>query len=98
LDPVFVTRVAIVFAPLAWSLLRATGAFLLDLRYAGMAAALNDRIGAIPGLRLADLHVWRVGPQARAAIVEVEGEVTPAELRRRLADLRDVAHLTVAIR
>jgi cation diffusion facilitator family transporter len=98
MDPVVGILGAIVIARWSWSLMRDTAAILLDQTDAALAAALNDRIGAIPGLRLADLHVWRVGPQARAAIVEVEGEVTPAELRRRLADLRDVAHLTVAIR
>lgn len=98
MDPAMGIVGAIVIARWSWSLMRDTAAILLDQTDAALAAALNDRIGAIPGLRLADLHVWRVGPQARAAIVEVEGEVTPAELRRRLVDLRDVAHLTVAIR
>jgi cation diffusion facilitator family transporter len=98
MDPVVGILGAIVIARWSWSLMRDTAAILLDETDAALAATLRERIGAMADLRLADLHVWRVGPQARAAIVEVEGEVTPAELRRRLADLRDVAHLTVAIR
>jgi cation diffusion facilitator family transporter len=98
MDPVVGILGAIVIARWSWSLMRDTAAILLDQTDAALAAALNDRIGAIPGLRLADLHVWRVGPQARAAIVEVEGRVTEAELRGRLADLDSIAHLTIAVR
>lgn len=98
MDPVVGILGAIVIARWSWSLMRDTAAILLDQTDAALAAALNDRIGAIPGLRLADLHVWRVGPQARAAIVEVEGEVASADLHDRLADLRDIAHLTIAVR
>jgi Co/Zn/Cd efflux system component len=98
MDPVVGILGAIVIARWSWSLMRDTAAILLDQTVAALAAALNDRIGAIPGLRLADLHVWRVGPQARAAIVEVEGEVASADLHDRLADLRDIAHLTIAVR
>jgi hypothetical protein len=49
-------------------------------------------------VRLTDLHVWRVGPDACAAIVEVEGAMSAADLRARLADIRQLAHLTVAVR
>lgn len=98
MDPVVGILGAIVIARWSWGLMRDTAAILLDETDAALAATLRDRIGAMPGLRLADLHVWRVGPQARAAIVEVEGEVACADLHDRLADLRDIAHLTIAVR
>ena len=98
MDPVVGILGAIVIARWSWGLMRDTAAILLDETDAALAATLRDRIGAMPGLRLADLHVWRVGPQARAAIVEVEGRVTEAELRGRLADLDSIAHLTIAVR
>ena len=63
-----------------------------------LAAELRSRIAAIEGLRGADLHVWRIGPEARAAIVEVEGALSAAELRTRLGDLGSIAHLTIAVR
>ena len=98
MDPVMGIVGAIVIARWSWSLMRDTAAILLDETDAELAAALRERIDAMAGLRLADLHVWRVGPQARAAIVEVEGRVNEAELRGRLADIDSIAHLTIAIR
>ncbi|PAL22663.1 CDF family Co(II)/Ni(II) efflux transporter DmeF [Sphingopyxis sp. GW247-27LB] len=98
MDPAMGIVGAIVIARWSWSLMRDTAAILLDETDAELAAALRERIDAMAGLRLADLHVWRVGPQARAAIVEVEGRVTETELRGRLADLDSIAHLTIAIR
>jgi len=99
MDPAMGIVGAIVIARWSWSLMRDTAAILLDETDAELAAALRERIDAMAGLRLADLHVWRVGPQARAAIIEVEGgRVTETELRGRLADLDSIAHLTIAIR
>ena len=98
MDPAMGIVGAIVIARWSWSLMRDTAAILLDETDAELAAALRERIDAMAGLRLADLHVWRVGPQARAAIVEVEGRVNEAELRGRLADIDSIAHLTIAIR
>jgi cation diffusion facilitator family transporter len=98
MDPAMGIVGAIVIARWSWSLMRDTAAILLDETDAELAAALRERVDAMAGLRLADLHVWRVGPQARAAIVEVEGRVNEAELRGRLADIDSIAHLTIAIR
>ncbi|WP_447764062.1 CDF family Co(II)/Ni(II) efflux transporter DmeF [Sphingopyxis panaciterrae] len=98
MDPMMGIVGAIVIARWSWGLMRDTAAILLDETDAKLAATLRARITAMADLRLADLHVWRVGPQARAAIVEVEGAVSPAELRDRLAGIADIAHLTIAVR
>ncbi|SKB61706.1 CDF family Co(II)/Ni(II) efflux transporter DmeF [Sphingopyxis flava] len=97
MDPAMGIAGALVIARWSWSLMRDTSAILLDETDAELAEALRERIGAIGDLRLIDLHVWRVGPQARAAIVEVEGERAPSQLRSCLADLH-LAHLTIAVR
>ena len=49
---------------------------------------------------ITDLHVWRVGPEAHAAIVSVLGEATAnAEIiRERLKPVHEVSHLTVEFR
>jgi Co/Zn/Cd efflux system component len=46
------------------------------------------------------LHVWRVGPQAHAAIVSVLGEATASadSIRERLKSVHEVSHLTVEFR
>lgn len=97
MDPAMGIIGALVIARWSWSLMRDTAAILLDETDAELAEALRERIGSISGLRLIDLHVWRVGPQARAAIVEVEGDSAPSQLRSCLADLH-LAHLTIAVR
>ena len=91
MDPMMGIVGALVIARWSWSLMR-------DTADATIAATLRSRIDAAAGVRLTDLHVWRVGPDACAAIVEVEGAMSAADLRARLADIRQLAHLTVAVR
>ena len=60
-----------------------------------MRAALEE-----DGDRLADLHLWRLGPGHLGAIVSV---VTPADrgeayFRAKLARFRSVSHLTIEVR
>ena len=98
MDPMMGIVGALVIARWSWGLMRDTAAILLDETDDRLAAELRNRIAAIDGLRVADLHVWRVGPDACAAIVEVEGAMSAADLRARLADIRQLAHLTVAVR
>ncbi|ALJ14491.1 CDF family Co(II)/Ni(II) efflux transporter DmeF [Sphingopyxis macrogoltabida] len=98
MDPAMGIVGALVIARWSWGLMRDTAAILLDETDDRLAAELRNRIAAIDGLRVADLHVWRVGPEARAAIVEVEGALSAAELRARLGDLGSIAHLTIAVR
>jgi Co/Zn/Cd efflux system component len=46
------------------------------------------------------LHVWRIGPQAHAAIVSVVGKATANadSIRERLKPVHEVSHLTVEFR
>ena len=98
MDPMMGIVGALVIARWSWSLMRDTAEVLLDTTDATIAATLRSRIDAAAGVRLTDLHVWRVGPDACAAIVEVEGAMSAADLRARLGDIRQLAHLTVAVR
>jgi len=51
-------------------------------------------------VRISDLHVWQVGPQARAAIVSVVAAagVTAEAIRERLAPVHELSHLTIELR
>lgn len=87
-------------AQFAVSILRRSGAVLLDLT---PDPALADEIArrlAEPGLRLIDLHLWRLGPGRQAAILVIEApEPLPAHAyRARLAGISGLAHLTVEVR
>lgn len=97
MDPAMGIVGALVIARWSWGLMRDTAAILLDTNDDAAAATIRTRVEAA-GAVVTDLHVWRVGPEARAAIVEVEGEVSCAELRDRLKDVVAVAHLTIALR
>ncbi|NYF34152.1 CDF family Co(II)/Ni(II) efflux transporter DmeF [Sphingopyxis sp. JAI108] len=97
MDPAMGVVGALVIAHWSWGLMRDTAAILLDTNDAEAAAAIRSRVEAA-GAVVTDLHVWRVGPEARAAIVEVKGDVRCEELRDRLTDIVAVAHLTIALR
>ena len=48
--------------------------------------------------RITDLHIWRLGPGAHAAIVSVVGDIDGDTIRARLAPVHELAHLTVELR
>lgn len=98
MDPVMGIVGAVVIARWSWSLMRDTAAVLLDTTDNHVAAEVRELVETPGDAKITDLHVWRVGPEAHAAIVEVAGLVTPAILRERLKPVHEIAHLTVAVR
>jgi len=99
MDPVMGLVGACVIANWSWRLVRAAGAILLDLRSdSGLAAEMVRRLEA-NGDRVADLHLWRIGPGHSAAVVSIVADVPapPATYKMRLADLRTLSHLTVEV-
>lgn len=100
LDPAMGIVGAIVIARWAWSLMRDTGAVLLDTTDHHLEQEIGEHLAADRSLRITDLHVWRIGPEAHAAIVSVasDGPVTGDEVRRMLAPVHELAHLTVECR
>jgi cation diffusion facilitator family transporter len=94
MDPAMGIVGAVVIARWSWTLMRDTAAVLLDRTDAHVAEEVRELLG---DLRLLDLHVWQVGPQARAAIVSVAGSDV-ATVRARLAPVHELAHLTVECR
>ena len=100
MDPAMGIVGAIVIARWSWSLMRDTAAVLLDRTDDPVAAEVRELLETDGEARIADLHVWRVGPAARAAIVSVVAEegVTAEAIRARLAPVHELAHLTVECR
>ena len=97
LDPVIGIVGSIVIAVWAWSLIRDTAAVLLDSSDPALEAKIRAALADYSGIRVADLHVWRVGPAAHAAIVSVEGGDCEV-VRQRLKSIPEIAHLTVEAR
>jgi cation diffusion facilitator family transporter len=99
MDPVVGLIGALVIAAWAFTLIRDTGAILLDMNPDRSMAERMRRVVEADGDRLTDLHLWRLGPGHLAAILSV------ATRRQRGADyyqsllkrFRTLSHVTVQV-
>ena len=98
MDPVMGIVGGIVIARWSWTLMRDTAAVLLDTADVHVEDEVRELVEAPGDAKITDLHVWRVGPEAHAAIVEVTGAASTAAIRKRLGPVHEIAHLTVALR
>lgn len=98
LDPAMGIVGAIVIARWSWSLMRDTAAVLLDTADPQLVDEIRDCVEGPGDLRIVDLHVWQVGPGAHAAILDVTGPQSTAEVRERLRPVHELAHVTVEVR
>lgn len=99
LDPIMGLVGALVIAHWSVSLIRRSGAVLLDtVPDAALADTIKERMDAA-GADVTDLHLWQVGPGHYGAIVSVVAAqpATPAVYKARLAGLPQLAHLTVEV-
>ena len=100
MDPLAGIVGAFVIASWSAALIRDTGAVLLDMNPDRRMADNLRRAIEAEGDRIADLHLWRLGPGHLGAIVSV---VTPsarceADYRAKLARFRSLSHLTIEVR
>lgn len=94
LDPVMGLVGATVIAVWSWSLMRDTASVLLDAHESHLEEEILELVEGPGDARITDLHVWRVGPGAHAAIVAVKG-IDGDTVRARLHEVHEIAHLTV---
>jgi cation diffusion facilitator family transporter len=99
MDPVMGIIGMLVIANWSWSLVRVSGAVLLDMRPEGIAHAIARRLETGRGDRIADLHLWRVGPGHHAAVVSIvcDQPEPPAAYKARLADISGLNHVTIEV-
>ncbi|TIX89796.1 CDF family Co(II)/Ni(II) efflux transporter DmeF [Rhizobium sp. P44RR-XXIV] len=100
LDPLMGIVGGLVILQWSWSLLRASGAILLDFIPVGEDLPDEIREAIETGEdRITDLHVWQVGPGHHAAIVAVATPMSrdPAFYKARLADIHELSHVTVEV-
>ena len=86
---------------LSWSfgLVRSAGGVLLDtVPDSALAQRIRERI-EVGGDRLADLHLWQVGPGHAAVIMSVVSDApqAPSAYKHRLEDLAGLSHVTVEV-
>ena len=98
LDPAMGIVGGVVIAVWAWNLLRDTAAVLLDISDPHLEQEIRDEVERAGDARIFDLHVWRVGPGAFAAIVGFAGSATAGAVRQRLRAVHELRHVTVEAR
>ena len=91
---------AVIIAQWAWKLIATTGRILLDATPSGdTTTAVRRAIEAESDNRLADLHIWRIGPGHLAAVLTVVTHEprTPAHYKALLANIPCLSHVTVEV-
>jgi len=99
LDPAIGILGALVIAHWSWRLIRQSGAVLLDAApNVALGQAIRDRLEQGHD-RIADLHVWRLGPGHHGAIVSLVSDEPEAVdvYKARLAEVPHLSHLTVEV-
>ena len=94
MDPAVGILGAVVIARWAWGLMKDTAGILLDTAEPALMArvrALTEAEGAI----IRDLHVWRIGPHAHAAIISIAPGADADAVRGRVRALPRMEHVTV---
>jgi cation diffusion facilitator family transporter len=99
MDPLAGMIGAAVIVSWSWTLIRDTGAVLLDMAPDRHTMQSIRRVVETAGDRLLDLHVWRLGPGHLGAIVAVATDAPhdAAFYRARLAEVPALSHLTIEV-
>lgn len=94
LDPAVGLLGAAVIARWAWGLMKDTAAILLDTAEPALMARVRTQVEA-EGATICDLHVWRIGPHAHAAIISLAPGADAPRVRARVHALPRMEHVTV---
>ncbi len=100
MDPMMGIVGAVLITRWSWGLLRQTSRVLVDAQAPEpVCRAITDAIEGGGSDRVADLHVWSIGPGARAAILAVVTDTpqAPEHYRDRLPDHLGLAHVSVEV-
>jgi cation diffusion facilitator family transporter len=94
MDPAVGLLGAAVIARWSWGLMKDTAAILLDTAEPALMAAVRREVEA-QGAIIRDLHVWRIGPHAHAAIISLAPGANGPAVRARISALPRMEHVTV---
>ena len=90
---------ALVIANWSWGLVRAAGAVLIDSQSnADLALQIRDRLEHGSD-RVADLHLWRIGPGHNAVVATLVSHQpeAPNAYKKRLATIPGLSHVTIEV-
>lgn len=94
MDPAVGLLGAVVIARWAWGLMKDTAAILLDTAEPALMTRVRT-LAEAEGATIRDLHVWRIGPHAHAAIISLAAGADAGRVRERVRTLPRMAHVTV---
>lgn len=100
MDPAMGLVGAAIILRWAWSLAVSTSRVLLDADPPGrIAATVRTAIESDADNRIADLHVWRVGPGHLAAMITIVTDEPrpPAHYKNLLGDIIALSHVTIEV-
>lgn len=99
-DPLMGVVGAVVIARWSWGLIGSSGAVLLDRvpNDGNLPGKIRERLETDTD-RIADLHVWQVGPGHHAAIISLvsSNPGNPSDYKTRLAHMHELSHVTVEV-
>ncbi|GEP12478.1 CDF family Co(II)/Ni(II) efflux transporter DmeF [Methylobacterium gnaphalii] len=99
LDPVMGLVGTVVIAAWCLSLIKSAGAVLLDkVPSSGIEDEVRHRL-EVEGDRVADLHLWQVGPGHQAVVISIVSDApqAPSAYKARLAGIDGLSHVTVEV-
>lgn len=100
LDPVVALVGAAVIGQWSWGLLRTTARALVDATAdAPLRDAVRAAIESDGDAKLADLHVWQVGPQAYSGVLSIVADqpLSPDAYQHRLRPISALKHTTIEV-
>jgi len=100
LDPLMGVVGGIVIARWSYGLCQGAAKQLLDaVPSPELCARIRRRLEAVPGTEIVDLHVWEIGPKARACLASVVTRQprTPLEYAEILRESEALAHVTIEV-
>jgi len=99
-DPAMGVIGALVIARWSWGLIRDSAAVLMDRTPddEDLPGEIREAIETDID-RVADLHVWQVGPGHHAAIISLVSSdpATPSDYKARLSQIHELSHITVEV-
>lgn len=100
LDPAMGIAGAFLISRWSYGLMREAGGVLLDRTAEGhLVRSISRVLEAIEGVRIVDLHVWRLGPGHHSAIVSIAaaGNEKPDFFKKRLCEVKGLSHVTIEV-
>lgn len=100
LDPLMGIVGGLVISRWSYTLCRNAARQLLDVvPSADLARRIREQLESVPGTEVVDLHVWEIGPKARACLASVITleEHSPLEYADKLRHAENLAHVTIEV-